>query len=515
MKTTIVPLIGNLDENLYQLGLREKKAFIVIETRIKNLVGDHPLLRQGIDLITKAEAFIKKREESFFDQCIQSYCRGLGIEPLRYQSLLTLFELSAHYGHHYPKLKGILPGCTSVCLEKNGNISHLRIMDFPLVGLFEEFGKVYYWHTSKRSPLLTYGLEGLAPLFFQGVHGSGVSFAIHHKPGRSYYQDGESIFKITFESVFDGNNFQEIKKNIKKKNSIAKWSIVLVDKSGQVQEYDMDGLSLDGESYNLNEHSPLVYTNVPIKKESDEFENFCRFSKDRQVWARDKILTSQGDHLLDAITSIDNQRGKNWKHPCATLSTIAAWEVHLTQGFVDIKEGESALTASDAISRINLAVHNDIRVLKKSTTLKPIEKAWKRAAMAQSAYDQGDYETAYHELQVAEALMPNLVWKNIFKFYLCVWDFKFITNTKELSMVYKQLKSLEVPELLKDQWYLMVMRLEKKLNLSSTVKEEDLSFPQRSLYLQEKSANKAVFATWMKLLYPRMEILDILAVHIK
>ncbi len=515
MKSTIVPLIGDLNENLYQLGMREKNAFLVIENRIKNLLGDNPLIRQSIELLSRARILLKKREESFFDQCLSSYCQGLGIDLSRYQSLLSLFELSAHYGHHYPKLKGILPGCTSVCLKKDGNISHLRMMDFPLVGIFEEFAKVYYWQTSERPTLLTYGLEGLAPLFFQGIHGSGVSFALHHKPGTTLYKEGEGIFQILFESFFEGNQFGEIKKNFKKKNSISKWSVILVEQSGLVQEFDIEGLSLQGESYDLNENSPLIFTNIPLKLESEDFKNFCRFSRDRQLSAKEKLKHPHSGSLLDLMTKVDGQREKNWIHPCATLSTIAAWEVHLTQGFVDIKEGESALTSSDAITRINLASHNDIKVLKKSSPLTPTEKAWKRAARAQSAYDQGDYETAYHELQIALTLMPQEVWKNIFHFYLFVWDFKFINNSKELSLVYKKLKSLKVPDILKDQWIFMMMRFEKKLNLSSTVNESDLSSPLRASFNLEKMANKAVFATWMKLLYPRMEILDVVSVPVK
>ena len=57
--------------------------------------------------------------------------------------------------------------------------------------------------------------------------------------------------------------------------------------------------------------------------------------------------------------------------------------------------------------------------------------------------------------------------------------------------------------------------VEKKLNLSFTVNENNLSSSQKKIFIKEKSASKAVFATWMKLLYPRMEILDVLSVHIK
>jgi hypothetical protein len=111
--------------------------------------------------------------------------------------------------------------------------------------------------------------------------------------------------------------------------------------------------------------------------------------------------------------------------------------------------------------------------------------------------------------------MPNFIWKQIFNFYLCVWDFKFVSNSKELSIVYKKLKSLTIPPILKDQWTLLVMRIEKKLDLSPTVFFTDVSKPKQELFQREKLASRPVFATWMKLVYPRMEILDIFSPHQK
>jgi hypothetical protein len=114
---------------------------------------------------------------------------------------------------------------------------------------------------------------------------------------------------------------------------------------------------------------------------------------------------------------------------------------------------------------------------------------------------------------MAHALMPHAVWKDIFSFYLCVWDFKFISNAREISQVYKKAKTLRVPESLRDQWILFIMRLEKKLDLAPTVTDRQISETLRPLFQEEKLAKKAVFATWMKLIYPRMEILDIISPH--
>jgi hypothetical protein len=59
------------------------------------------------------------------------------------------------------------------------------------------------------------------------------------------------------------------------------------------------------------------------------------------------------------------------------------------------------------------------------------------------------------------------------------------------------------------------MRMEKKLELSYTVRADQVSESMQELFQQEKSASKPVFATWMKLLYPRLEILDVFSPYHK
>ncbi len=54
-----------------------------------------------------------------------------------------------------------------------------------------------------------------------------------------------------------------------------------------------------------------------------------------------------------------------------------------------------------------------------------LRRGWKKAGLAQAAFDQGDWELAYHQMQMAITLMPHPVWKEILNFYLCLWDFKF------------------------------------------------------------------------------------------
>lgn len=512
MKTTIVTLAGDPAENLYQLGLKEKESFLEIEKRVTHLLSQSELLRQGHDFINRARLILRKKDDSYFDQCIKSYAEGLGIDVSRYQSFLSLFELAAHHGHTYPELKSILPGCTSVFAKNGTDITHSRLLDFPLVGHYEEKPRLYYWKPDGKPSLLTMSCEGLAPLFLQGIHGSGISFALHHKPGKTFHREGQGIFQIMFESMFESGNFNELKKELKRKVSVTKWSVMAAESAGNVFAIDIDGPAQNLETYNLTESNHLIFTNIPLQRDSSGFESFMKFSEDRQSWLKTKVA-SKDVHPLDLMTNVEDQKLKNWMHPAATLSTVGAYHINLSKGFLDIKEGQGALTQSDPMIRFNLGNANERTEIKSKSKESLFEQAWKRASKAQSHFDQKNYDEAYHELQMAISLMPHKIWQDIFSFYLVVWDFKFVSNPRELSLIYKKAKSLTVPDILKDQWIFLIMRMEKKLDLSSTVNFQDVSVTLQPLFKQEKLASKPLFATWMKLIYPRMEILDVFSPH--
>ena len=515
MKPVIVSLIGDPIDNLYQLGLRERDSFLKIEKRVTKLLSTNFLLRFGQDVITLARTILIRREESFFDKCIKSYSEGLGIDASRYMSFLSLFDLAAQYGQAYPELKGILPGCSSIFSKTEEGHVHTRLLDFPLIGLFEEAPRVYFWQPQGLAPIISFSSEGLAPLFFQGIHGNGISFALHHKPGNSMHRDGQSIFQIAFETLFKAEHLSDFKREMKKKTSVTKWAFLLLEKSGQALEMDIDGPTQKIETYNINDTSPLIFTNIPLQNDSSAFESYIKFSEIRQSWLKEKLRGQDKQNILDLVTDVEDQKIKSWLHPGSTLSTVGAYSVNLTNGFIDIKVGQSALVKSDAIYRISLSNHLDINALKEKSSSSEFEKAWKLMARAQSSFDQGAYETAYHELQIAISTMPHPVWREILSFYLCIWDFKFVENNKELALIYKKIKMINAPPPLKDQWMLFIMRFEKRLDLLPTVNAKDISPHLQPLFQQEKLAARPLFATWMKLLYPRLEILDIFSPHQK
>lgn len=506
--------MGDMEESLYQLGLAEKDAFLKIEERVQKLISKNILLRNGQDILVRAKILLKKKEDSLFTKAIDAYAKGLGVDKVRYLSFLSLFEMAAHYGQAFPELKGMLPGCTSLFQKQGNDITHSRIFDFPLVDMFETSSRLYYWKFEGMPQVLNFSCEGLAPLFIQAIHECGMSFALHHKPGTSFHQDGLGIFQIIFETMFESKNHNDFRKGIKKRESVTKWGLLFSEISGNVFHLDIDGPSQRIETFNLHEISPLIFTNIPLQTDDGKsIESYMRFSQMRQEWLKSRLASSKLG-ILDLITNVSDDKDKSFLHPCGTLATVGAYHINQSQGFIELKFGSGALTKSDGIIRFNMGEFSQGQIIKAPEKLSEFEDAWKRASRAQSFFDQEKMDFGYHEIQMAIEIMPNVHWKNIFKFYLYHWDFMVVQNSKELSMIYKKLKKLNLPKELYSQWRILCCRYEIKLGLSvDTV--TDLPEDLQAMMTQEKDAPKALWLTWMKLIYPRLEILDTFSPHQK
>lgn len=518
MKTKLVPIRGNIEESLYQIGLDEKATFSLIEDRVNHLLSRSSLLRTGQEILSKTKLRFQRRKDqelSEFDRCIKAYAEGLGSDLNSYLNFLSLFEVAAHHGQKLPDLQAILPGCTSVFLRTETEVGHTRLMDFPLTGIFEEKPRLYLWEKNGKPLVLTYSCEGLAPLFLQGLHGNGISFSLHHKPGNDFHKDGTGVFEIMWNLMYQDIKPQGIRRDLKSARTKTKWGFLFLDKTGHLENYDIEGPSFVQEQIDLPLNSPQVYTNIPLREDDQMFGEYISFCQGREEWAHKKIQKLKGSHPLDLLTDVSDQKIRGWCPPAATLSTTGALWINLSQGYLDLKEGEGALVASDPIIRVDLAVDNKIETLKAQGKQTSFEKAWKRASFAQAYFDQEKFDLAYHELQMAKSLVHGHLWEDIFHFFICSWDFLLLPSTKELSHVYKTLKSLKLPKLLEGQQKILIQRIEKKLKLQFTISPDEVPETSRKLFMEEREANRALFSAWMGLIYPRMEQLTIHSPHKK
>ena len=506
--------ITDTQDSLYQLGLQEKEHFAKIEKRINQLLSNNEVVSLFTQLTSRAKVLMDLQKKSLFSEAIKSYCKGLDVHPSKFVSLLFLIELSAQK-NLFPDFKSLLPGCTSIFQKTAEEITHTRLLDFPLIDLFADEQRFYYWKISGRKTVLTYSCPGLALLFINGIHESGISFALHHKTSLQINNTGKSIFEILFNSLLDARDLKHFKELIREEASFSKWSLYAVTAQGEVLACDLDHIAFHKTTFSLNEDPTLFFTNISIHTNDDESFQFLKFTHSRQNWIKNRLKVKTKDHMLDHFTDLSDAKTKNksWHHPAVTLATIGAYHANLTAGYVDFKISKNGpITKSDPIYRLHLA-NGNFEEIKKEGNPDQFESAWKLAGLAQCSFDRKDDEMGYHQLQMSQSLMPQSSWKNILEFFQIAWEYKFVNNKKELSLIYERLKKLDIPEILEDQKKLMIFRFEKRLGLMSTIRPEDLSIPIRNIYDMEAKANPLLFLSWAKNIAPRLEILEVYSPH--
>src|SRR5690606_35610549 len=134
--------ITDTQASLYQLGLQEKDHFHKIEKRINKLLASNEIISLFTQLTSRAKVLVDYQNKSLFNQALKSYCEGLGIHPSKYLSFLFMIELAAQK-NIFPDFKSLLPGCSSIFLKNGEDITHTRLLDFPLLELFANEQRFY------------------------------------------------------------------------------------------------------------------------------------------------------------------------------------------------------------------------------------------------------------------------------------------------------------------------------------------------------------------------------------
>ena len=119
MKTVLVPLIGDYKENLYQLGIKEKESFHRLEEKITGLLSANNFLRYGQDILSRARALLKKKDDSFFDQCIES---------IKIDNFFKRHDIRLHFFDDLSKFIEICRTCARIIIKVSDVVSR----DTPL-----------------------------------------------------------------------------------------------------------------------------------------------------------------------------------------------------------------------------------------------------------------------------------------------------------------------------------------------------------------------------------------------
>jgi|GEM_PF-5655331 len=476
----LLTLKGSLKDCAYELGIREREDFKEVRQKLIQIVYGSELNRSLHSLLIKPTG---TDMGDLYSQFISAYAEGLGVKKQVFLETIYLYSRSAHYAQIYPNLKALIPGCLTLIRRKHHDIEQLRVIDYSASAHGGESFQQIHWDTPETKSLLTISIKGLAPLFLFGLHHGGFSFSLQHKISPHFLATGKDIFEINFSNLIESVDLTDYRKNLKKYQSQSKWGIILVDHQGEGCHMDISGPSIDTETFFISDHEVRIITNRPILAETEHSPQLL-YCLQREKSLKTAVENSS-DHLLILLSKSSHHQPSS-----LTASSFGQFVLHLNSGHLDYRHTKGLPTANDAIYSQNLANVDEYSIKFPQGTYSENEMGLKLISDAQAKFDLGDHESAYHLLQIG---LTNLKESKIsYEILLCAWELKYLLNKNELNEIYQKLRLISATT-----------------ELEIELKKKVLVLFQERLNLEGEGSKKVSTMVECKLIYPRIDCMDI------
>lgn len=522
-----IHLIGNRAENFYALGKRDKFAFEDVHAQISRLCIRNDFMAKLLKSTAELSGRIKKNTTHLQHEDIQAYAEGL--ERSFDDVLLTMLmpEMVASFNKWAPDLLALLPGCSSLFSwdQESQGIIHSRILDYALSGPFEENQRSILYEFKGQYKIFSYGSAGIALPGLSAMNEKGLTLALHYKHGKYFDLTGESIFYIAYDILAKCADVREATKLLRQKKSISFWGFYLSDASGEVASLDICGNELYQERFDLKDHGTLYFNNRALLKNTatDQIQPFgnanqCKMRKE----VVEKRLANQSGELsmektLEIIAKPSGkkaQHARDWKLGPLTPASIQVYSFHGTQlkSFF-ISHSTPKVFNGNFLEQTNLFTNVQTKVHKKKYKADNYHQGLKYTHQFQSYLDKNNIPKAYHSLQMAIQYFKGYEEFYILSFYFTVMEYIYESDKRDMSYIYHDFLNLEgkLPSYLNDHRLLFLLRTSKLLE--QTV-ENNINLIEnkalKELYRKEFNLNGMAIKGLKYLIFPRIEILDII-----
>ncbi len=533
----LLSLIGDIDENFYQLGLKDKEQAKFVHNDVKLMLSTPwKAVNQGIEEVAKVilkNSLLKKTD---YYNHLKSYSDGLGIKIEEAAYVMLVPEFVSCISKWAPSfMKGNL-GCSSFFMRnENQEIIHGRILDFPLHGSYDLFERAILYDLNGMPKTLGFGSSGIPYPSITLMTEDGMTLALHQKFTNVFNKDGISIFELIFKLIKNASDKKSVIEFLKSHKSITTWCLYMSFKNGDILAADIMGDDLFFNEMQLPENGVLYFCNHLENKALNQHDylpsGFHQYNLMREVIAQKKITQFLGKkdrsdiELMKLMATPYNQKLNTLdkiKHynmdnitpsslSVMTLNTTAAKSLYLT--------GEAPkLFRENVISIENCFSHPVAREVKLKKNQKSVSQDYffglSSIMKAQKGFDLHDPQLIYHHLQFAIDHLESQPEKEIAHFFFLVAQYIYENHEKVLSNLLSDFKRFQdaLPQNLNDHCLLFIARLEKVLNrTSSTQQAMIVNNKLRDIYNFESKIPKTLLhLTTKNLIVPRMDIVDII-----
>lgn len=533
----LITLLGDIDENFYQLGLKDREAGKLVHHDVKMMLRT-PWKRANMVIQEIGKAVIKnsmlKKSENF--RHLKSYAEGLGLplEECAYTMLIP--ELVSCMSKWAPGfMKGNL-GCSSFMMRNEiGEVVHGRILDFPLQGSFDTYERAILYDVTGMPKTLGFGSVGIPYPSITLMTEDGITIALHQKFTNVFNPQGMSIFEFIFKLIQTANDKKSIIEFIKAHKTITTWCLYMTFKDGDVLACDLCGDTSFINELQVPDTGILYFCNHLEDKSINQREflplGFDQYNLMREEIATQKIMNMMNKkktqpsslELLHMMTTPLDQKIKgsdlkDFKLDNITLSSLSAMTMNPTAKTALFMGGPAPKIYKDEVIEISNAFSRATQAPLKTKKMPSFDHEYfegLHAMMeAQKGFDAHNSSMIYHNLQMAIDHLENYPERKIAEFYFLVAQYLYETHTQVLANLLNEFKKFEdkLPPYLNDQCLLFIGRLERILKMPPSMEEDKIVTKKlRELYQRELKIPRAIFHVSNKgMIVPRIDILDII-----
>lgn len=527
-----ITLIGDPLENFYQLGLKDAEAYPEIKKYFRLLLKDSNVFTTSA-FQTFHEYYLGRSFKDIPDYHAQvsAYAEGLKVSPKEVSFELMIPELMNAVTKFAPNLQKFLLGCSSLFRydAKSDSIYHGRILDFPMVKLWEKHERIINYKLKNQFNTQSFGVVGnpFASLTCMNEHG--LSLALHQKYSDYFNPEGHPIHFIVHKLMTECDSVKSMVKLLKQYPSMTYWGLYLSTKEGKVVAMDVCGDRLDKEEYDLKEVPFLYFNNQPIKEDQHNQEvipyGLDRFNRERNIVMQKRVkkyskTTFRHDDMLNLLSAHESY-ARDTKHHLQsplTLTSVNILSLNAKLGTAASILGETPRMLDQ--SRVEIEFKNHSLLQKNMSSPEPIDefykKGFKKLAHAQYHFDMENMTEAFHDIQMSISYLENFSEGIIAEFYYGVFQYLTASAKQDFLGALTHFLELEgkLPQYLEDHRKLFIMRLQKITTGKTSIRAEDLQ--NKSLhkyYTFEINLNGLGLKLLRKLIYPRADINDIIYLY--
>lgn len=532
----LITLIGDIDENFYQLGLKDKDHANLVHHDVKMMLRTpwRPanLLIEEIGKAVIRNSMLKKSDNFAH---LKSYAEGLGVAVEECAYVMLIPEMVSAMSKWAPGfLKGNL-GCSSFMYRnEKKEICHGRILDFPLQGSYDQYERAITYNLNGMPKMLGFGSKGIPYPSITLMTEDGITLALHQKFTNVFNQQGMSIFEYIFNLIKVAKDKQTAIEYIKSNQTITTWCLYMTFKNGDVLACDLTGATsfinelavpdtgilyfcnhLEDKNVNQRQFLPLGFDQYNLMRED------IATQKIHNLLATKKTQPTELEVLKMMCTPLDqkiDENFKDYKLDNITASSLSVMSMNPSANRALYLAGPAPKIMSDNVVEIKNAFERPELVevkIKKNEVFDPEYHEGLHYIMeAQKGFDAHDSVVVYHNLQMAIDHLENYPERKTAEFYFLVAQYIYETNTKVLTGLLTEFRKWEdnLPPYLNDHCLLFIGRLERILKMPPSLEEDKIETKKlREIYAQELKIPRVIYhMSNKKMIIPRIDILDII-----